>query len=502
MVRLDPGGCVIVWMWGAAAALAERPLSYSDALQASVERSVLVVAAEAQRGQSAASLTAAMGSWDPLYQLDGSWRQSTSQGFFQGFPFDSNSRRWSLNNSVSGTAGTGTTYAVNLGVDRDISRFTTDFGVGGGEQLQDAFTGRGSVSVTQQLLRGVLFRYNAQNQTRARAGLDVAELTLAKQHQEALYQAAEAYWTWSYQHQLHQIAAENVAVAEEAHRVGALQVDSGQLAPVEGTRLEAALVQAQQSALDARNLAEKAANALLIAMGEDPQQSIVPSTEPGDVATVEGLAPEAAVGVALSQNLDLAIARRNNEQSELELHNARHGMLPRFSATGSAGLASQRCPPGTDNEDCVVGNALQSIAGLAANDNQPFVELSGQLQVPLGNRGARGERERVAALVDQRQSELAHQERLVSAQVEEQVRALKSAEQRTSLADTNLRLAEETLAAEEALANAGRTLQKDVLEARNQVGRAKAEAAKARTDYRLAQALLLKLQGQLTEAVP
>jgi outer membrane protein TolC len=70
------------------------------------------------------------------------------------------------------------------------------------------------------------------------------------------------------------------------------------------------------------------------------------------------------------------------------------------------------------------------------------------------------------------------------------------------LSDANLRLAQQTLEAEEALASAGRNIQRDVLQARTEVDRAKADAAKARTDYRLAQAQLLRLQGQLDRMAP
>ncbi len=491
---------MILWLW-ASAALAERPVTYSDALQASLERNVLVVGAEASVLQAQGSLRAASGAWDPLYALDGNWRQSRTQGFFQGFPFESDSRSWGLTNSLTGSTGTGTTYAVNLGVDRNISEFTTNFGAGATSNLQDAFTGNANFSVTQQLLRGIRFRFNVQNVDRARTSLEASQLALESQRQDALYRAAEAYWSWVYQHELHQIALNSVAVAEEALRIGRLQVESGQLAPVEGTRLEAALVQAQQAALDAENGAEMAANAVLVAMGEEPGDEVIPATPPGDVPPLE-LDPTKAVEVALAQNLDLQVARRNLEQAELDVVNARHGLLPALAATASAGVASQRCPPGTDNEDCVVGNALDSIAGLVADDNQPFVEVRGRFTVPLGNRSARGDRDRLEAVLWQRERELENQERQISAQVEEQVRALQSARQRMQLADANLRLAEETLSAEEALAAAGRTLQKDVLEARTEVDRTKAEAAKARTDYRLAQARLLQLQGQLTQSAP
>ncbi|HHO54122.1 MAG TPA: TolC family protein [Deltaproteobacteria bacterium] len=491
--------------WGAVLTWAQpgRPVTYAEALAASVANNLSVATATASRDQAEGSLLSANGIYDPLYTIEASTNRSKVQGFLQGFPFSSESRSWSLSNNLSTTLGTGTTFSANLGIEHNFSETITNlFGVQD-TRLQDTFTSNANLSVTQQLLRGVRFRYNVQNVTQARTGLELAELELEKQRQEALYTAAEAYWSWAYQHELHQIALGSVEVSLEALRVGRLQVESGQLAPVEATRLEAALVQARQNALDAGNLSEQAANVVLLAMGQDPGVSVLPSTLPGDVPDVLDLDAARAVEVALAQNLDLAVSTRNLEQSKLDVDNARHGLLPSLSVTGSTGVASQRCPPGTGGGlDCPETSALGSLGGLLADDNQPFMTLSGQFSVPLGNRSARGERDRVEGLLWQREQELAALQRQISAQVEEQVRALKSANQRMELADANRRLAEETLAAEEALAAAGRTLQKDVLEARTEVDRARAEAAKARTDYRLAQALLLKLQGQLSEQRP
>jgi outer membrane protein TolC len=300
------------------------------------------------------------------------------------------------------------------------------------------------------------------------------------------------------------IAEEALTVAEEALRVGRLQVESGQLAPVEGTRLEAAKVQAQQDALDAAQAAEAAANALLLITGGDPTRPIVPATAPGDAPPLD-LDPARAIEVALAQNLDLAVARAELDAAEVALSSAKHGLLPVLSATGAAGVGSQRCTPTSDAalaDECAVGNALDAMGGIFASDNQPFYAVSGLFQVPLGNRTARGARDSAAALVQQRRDALLALERSIAAQVEDQVRVLGSARQRMELADANLRLAVETLEAEEALVEAGRVLQKDVLEARHQVSLTRAEAAKARTDYRLAQTLLLKLQGQLTEDAP
>ena len=67
-----------------------------------------------------------------------------------------------------------------------------------------------------------------------------------------------------------------------------------------------------------------------------------------------------------------------------------------------------------------------------------------------------------------------------------------------TLADQEVALAEETLKAEEARANVGRAVQRDVLEARVAVFDAKLQAAKARSDRQLAWIELQLLQGTLT----
>jgi len=465
-----------------------RPITYEEALTTAVENNPTLATARMARLQADGTVKSAQGQFDPTYTLDGSYRRSTNQGFFQGFPFSSRSQTYNINNQLAGTLGTGTSYALNAGIDRNLSTFVTEFVPGQGtEQEQDVFTSNMNVSVTQQLLEGVLYRYNVQNVTRARQQLSNAELGEAKATQDALYTAAEAYWSWVYAIELQRIAEESVSVAEEALRVGRLQVENGTLAPVEGTRLEAALVQSQQASLDAQNTAEQASNALLLALGESPDQAIVPATPAGDVPPEE-LDVAAATEVAMVQNVDLMVSRANVELARFDLGNAKHALLPSLAATGAAGVAAQ------DN------SAGSAIGGLTDDDNQPFLSIAGQLTVPLGNRSARGNLDTNAAVVSQRERELADLERSVRAQVEQQVFTLRSARRRMELADANLRLATQTLEAEEALASAGRNIQRDVLQARTEVDRAKADAAKARTDYRLAQAQLLRLQGQLDRA--
>ena len=78
-----------------------------------------------------------------------------------------------------------------------------------------------------------------------------------------------------------------------------------------------------------------------------------------------------------------------------------------------------------------------------------------------------------------RRKELESTARSVRSQVEEKVRTLSASQERVKLADAQLLLAEQTLAAEEALLEAGRSIYKDLLEARNEVASARGEKVKA-----------------------
>lgn len=472
-----------------AAALAARPLTYAEALKAAEQANPELQRARFAVELNQAGLLSARGIFDPNLTIDGRWRASRTRGFFQGFPFQSESNTWDLTTGLGGTTATGTSYAFNAGIDRNFSEFTTDFGIVDESRVQDTYTSNLNFSITQQLLEGSRIRYNLGNVTISRKNLSIAELTAERTRLTTLALAAEAYWAFAYQWQLVEIAREAVSVAEEGLRVGQLQVRAGELAPVEETRLEAALVQARSDLLEAESLLEQAANTLLLAMGESPGQEIQPATPPGD-AVEFSVQPEDAVRVALAQNLDLAVARSNVELAELQERNARHALLPTLSATAAAGVGAQDA------------SASTSMSGLLDEDAFPYVEFSGQFSMPIGNRAARGERARAVAEVMTRRSELEELERSIAAQVEQQVRILQAARRRMELADVNHRLARETLAAEEALAEVGRTIPKNVLEARTEVARTAAEVAKARTDHRLAQVQLLALQGQLPADLP
>lgn len=471
-----------------AAHAADVPLTYEQVLTDALLANPRVQRAQLDIDAATMGVRSALGFLDPTAGLDGTWRTSKSRGFFQGFPFTSDSRTWDLGANLSGTLPTGTNYALNAGLDRNFSSFVTDFGIGGmNENIQDAYTSNFNVTLTQQILKGFRVAYNLQNVVRSKQSVTASELQALNTAQEVIAETARAYWTWAHQVRLEAIAREAVTTSAEALRVAELKLQAGEIAPLERTRLQAAAVQAEVNAMEAALAADQALQTLLALRGEDPLATIpyVPGSTPiaGEVGQIDRAR---AVEVALAGNLQLRLAQATLDNAGVSLGNARHALLPSLAATASAGIGAQ---------DTDAGAAL---LGVAKDQAFPYLQVGGSFSMPLGNRAARGEASRLAVEQDRARIDLAELQRTIQASVVRQVDVVNSGALRVRLAESNQALAQEALAAEEALQAAGRSIQKNLLDARAEVTRTAAEVSKARTDQQLALVELQRLQGGLT----
>ena len=282
------------------AAMAERPLTYDEAVEGALVNNPQLGASELSLSEARASLVSARGVFDPRLNVSGSWAQFTRVAFD---PLNYKNVGANLNGDLglSGQMATGTQYSLGASVNRTESLTQYDLIP---DNESDAWQRTFRGSLTQNLLKGHRFSYNVQQVTRARNGFTIAELNYEKTRQDTMAQAAQSYWNWTYQERLSDIADESVAIAEESLRIGSLRVETGDLAPVEQTRLEASLVQARINAMEARQSARQAGDQLLLLMGELPGQEILPATDVGEVPVIN-IDKAEAVQVAIAQNLDL-----------------------------------------------------------------------------------------------------------------------------------------------------------------------------------------------------
>jgi outer membrane protein TolC len=131
-----------------------------------------------------------------------------------------------------------------------------------------------------------------------------------------------------------------------------------------------------------------------------------------------------------------------------------------------------------------------AVGGLAGAEAFPHITGGAVASMPLGNRDARGRRDRAEAELARFEAERDQARARVLGTVSAAVEALAAAEERARLADLAVGYTAETLAAEEALLQAGRGLARDVLEARAAHASAQAVSVAARVDHAVALARL------------
>jgi outer membrane protein TolC len=127
----------------------------------------------------------------------------------------------------------------------------------------------------------------------------------------------------------------------------------------------------------------------------------------------------------------------------------------------------------------------------------PDWTVGATLSVPLLNRADRGAYLQRTAQAARARSDKDALIRQIDQQVRTQVRTLTAAHTQVRLARANQALASQTLAAERALAEAGRAIQKDVLEAMSTMNDAQVAVQRALADYQLALIELERLKGTL-----
>lgn len=477
----------------AAASAAPGSLSYEEAIALAEENNPSIRRSEATVSSAEGGLTAARGAWEPRLTLGGRYSVEADEQVFGGVvPITTfqNNTGWSA--GLSQSLPTGTSWSLDL---YDGATRIEDANFGNQAIEGSSYFGSGAtVSLTQQLLKGYRTSWNMASVLSARSTLDQAEAALLQQRQEVVSSVASAYWDLVYATQALETARDAVEVAGEERRVVQAQVEAGNMAPVEVTRVEAALARAQLAQIQAEASRAAASDALALLLGQDPGAPLTATTVPGDVPPGLDIDASRATTAALEGNPGLVALRRQVEQAELQLANARHGLLPTLAVTGSMGSKGTDLPKG-DDPDYVPSNA-EALAELVRRDF-PSWSLGANFSVPLGMKAERGAVQSRAAALTQAQIELEEAERSIALQVATHVRTLDSARRQIQLAELNLQLARETLAAEQARRDAGRAIEKDVLEAQRLVHEAEVERVRTRTEFRKAMVELEALQGKL-----
>jgi len=466
-------------------AFANEPqaLTYKDALEAALARNPALVGARLDVDAADGAFMAAKGIFDPTVNASSTANQFTSESTreFGEVLTEFKSLDWRA--GIDQLLPTGTTLGVDWSTTRTRFKYElrdTGFVV---ESEEPLFESRMVARLTQSILEGHRLASNLEGVRQASRARDTADANRKAMRQQTLADAASAYWNTRTQRRLAEIAHSAVETAKEEQRVVHAKVELGTLAPVERARVDAAVVQAQREQLTAEDTARNTEDNLLLLIGEAPGTAITLTTEPSEPRSVD-LNIDVVEAAALENNAELLVSRVREESTDMARSDAKHRRLPQLDLNASYALIGY--------EPTIDGATDELFGG-----ELPEWSLGGSLSMPLLGRSDRGQYLQRSAEAAKARSERMNMERQIRSSVRMQVRAVEAAFLQVNLAVANLTFAEQTLAAERALREAGRVIQKDLLESMATVDDALTQVEQARGDYQLALIELERLKGTL-----
>ncbi|HMB69171.1 MAG TPA: TolC family protein, partial [bacterium] len=308
------------------------------------------------------------------------------------------------------------------------------------DALDPDYTTVGRLSFRQPLLNGLLAG-SGGDRSAARHGLEAARERYAEAANALEAEVTTAYWDLY-------AAERNLAVqrliagsAGAFLRQAEFRSRAGLAGPSEVATAQVFLTEQELSAIDREEQLDEISDRLVTLLGppaSDPAGRYHAVTEPPAELPVE--AEEALVARALERNRALRAARRDLEARRAEASAARWNSYPTLDVVGSVGgngLTGRARPVvlGSDTLTVVVdGDSWGESVSQALKRDLPTWSVGVELEVPLGFREGRGEKDRAEAEAMRSEQRVAALERDVREEVRARHRELRHGVRRLELA--------------------------------------------------------------------
>jgi len=369
------------------------------------------------------------------------------------------------------------------------------FGTGG--EKEPSWTNRVELRITQPLLQGAGTEFNTANIRLAEIAKEIAYYDAADSVRRSVSEALLAYWDL--------VRADgdvkiNQASLERA-KLNLADVIENVKAGLRGRRqqlnAETGVAQRREplavSELRRREVQRRLFKLIM------PQDRALPTAANGIVLTptdsveraagIPDASVDAAMLVALLHRPDYLRARKTSDSRHVAYRRARHLLLPKLDLTGRAGYEGK----GTTH-----GDADDQLGGLEFWT----WELGLALEVPLGNRAAKGELQRALAQLEQAQIALDDVEQQVRVDVLQALDEIETARERTDLVrasvDASQRQYDEELDRFKKLQDLEL---KTVLDYEEDLSQQRSRLLQAQTDLQRARIALARAQGRIIEDV-
>jgi outer membrane protein len=310
----------------------------------------------------------------------------------------------------------------------------------------------------------------------ARIGVNVAELDVASTRESVLATVASAYFQHLRNLARMDVVDSNVARAEGLLHLARRQADAGVATQIDVTRAEAVLADAQQDRLQQETVVEQSALQFKRLLGLPVHQPVqlvpfnLPRVSPSEFS---GALEE----TAFETRADYLRARRQLDQTELEVRAAKFNRLPALALQGSYGEASETPFNGAESD---VWSATAALS------------------VPVFDGLRTGALTRLA-LSRRRAQELRvrDMEFAIGAEVRLAVQNTRSRFAQVDVAERSLRLAEDELRLAQTRFEQGVADNREIIEAQNRLALASDNRLEAIYQYNLSRLELERAKGNV-----
>jgi len=348
-----------------------------------------------------------------------------------------------------------------------------------------------SFSINQSLLQGISPNYQMRAIAAAKIAVGRIEIEEDKQVAAVAADVLKAYWDLVAARRLVEIQRIDRRLAEEQRTVTEARIQAGELAPVELLRIDESVATRQAELLEAERGAAESEQRLKLLMGVKRDEELYRQA----LRPVDGIAGnlptrehDTSYEVALRDNPDLEMARRDLDSRRLDWRSARHELLPDLGLSASLSLNGS----GFDHAESVEDVFSRQF---------PDFEVGMNLQVPLPDIGAiesvrASDNEVKAALLSLQALEMQ-----VLSGMETSLRSIESFAAQVEVATVRVDLAAQTADAAEATFRAGRNTVREVLEAQAALKEARVALVQAEVEQLGARVDLELLRGSLLETL-
>jgi outer membrane protein TolC len=415
-----------------------------------------------------------------VLQPDGTFSQGTSRIEIEPIV----SEDWRVDTGFRGTLVSGATYSVDLA----YTKSETERPDPGPNSLDPSYRTDVGASISQPLLRGAGTTVTKANLLSARNTLRGAAHALEESRIQRAAETIAAYWDYYFARRNLETRELLVEQSSQLVEINKKKKAVGTMITLDVLEAQSELAQRQQELIVARNEIERSADALkrLIFDFEDRSMwdvELVPLTD----ASAEFVAPQDwndAARVAIERRPELARRREFLKNNDIAIVVAENSVLPRLDLDASLRF-----------------NQLAGSKGQALNydDDLYTLAVGFTLEVPIGNRSARAERDiarlqKLQALIEYKDAE-----NQVIQDVRNGVREVLNSQKEIEAAHEAVRLASQRFAQLIERRGVGNATTFDVREAQTSWREAIDSETRALFNYEVAKTVLEAAKGTLLE---